>query len=373
MSPTPPTPPPRLAPLSRRGFFRQTALGTLAGWAAVSAPCLVAPGCRTANRSPQDYPGYHPRMRAAFDRASRQYLLTDDGQPVLRYNYWPVQPGAVLERIAPGNRIYAVARSDYLHPLFGLEGEELTRDWSVDHPHHRGIYWAWPEVDWRGQRGDLHALQKVFARPTQPCLASSGPVYAQLEANNLWHWETGPAIVRETARLRAWPRSSTGRLLDLEFRFAALGDPVALARRGTNAYGGLNLRFNHVEGQQLVKHTDPPGTTPRRAWAQISGRFGAAASPCAVVILQHPANPDYPGDWVDYPELNWLQPTFPNSGTRFVLEPARPLVLRYRLWIHPGGPAAEDACRRAWDDYHQTALPTLPLASVESLYYELPV
>ena len=67
-------------------------------------------------------------------------------------------------------RIYARARSDYIHPLFGLEGETLTKDWSTDHPHHRGIYWAWPEVDWRGQRGDLHALQHVFARPTGKCI-----------------------------------------------------------------------------------------------------------------------------------------------------------------------------------------------------------
>ena len=62
--------------------------------------------------------------------------------------------------------IYAVPRSNYIHPVYGLSGEMLTRDWSKDHPHHRGIYWAWPEVEFGKKLGDLHALQIVFARPT---------------------------------------------------------------------------------------------------------------------------------------------------------------------------------------------------------------
>jgi hypothetical protein len=30
-----------------------------------------------------------------------------------------------------------------------LEGEMLTRDWPEGgHPHHRAIFWAWPEVEY---------------------------------------------------------------------------------------------------------------------------------------------------------------------------------------------------------------------------------
>ena len=104
-------------------------------------------------------------MQAARDLASGQIDITDSGKPVLRYNYKTVEPGEMLNKVTPGNLIYTRARSDYIHPLYGLDGEVLTRDWSIDHPHHRGIYWAWPEVDFGTNRGDLHALQKVFARP----------------------------------------------------------------------------------------------------------------------------------------------------------------------------------------------------------------
>jgi hypothetical protein len=284
-------------------------------------------------------------------RTAGQYEIHECHSPVLRYNYARVDPGDILKAISPDNRKYAVSRSDYIHPLFGPHGETLTKDWSVDHPHHRGIYWAWPEVDWQSNRGDLHALQKVFARPTGKCEMTSGPVFAQLIGENLWHWEDREPIVHERARIRVYAARMPWRLLDLEFRFEALRDPVWLARRDTSHYGGLNLRFSSVQGQQIVKHIDPVSSTPRMAWADISGRFAGARDAAGVMIIQRVSNPEYPGDWVDYPELNWLQPTFPTSGTRYQVKPGTPLVLRFRLVVHSGAkvspPIAQDLWRAA--------------------------
>ena len=291
------------------------------------------------------------------DAASGQFDITDAGQPVLRYNYLTIEPGALMTNVAPGNRIYARARSDYIHPLVGLDGETLTKDWSVDHPHHRGIYWAWPEVDWHGQRGDLHALQKVFARPIGKCTTTSGPVFAQIEAENVWQWENGESLVHERAIIRAYHATSDGRIVDLEFRFTALNDPVLLARRGTEHYGGLNIRLAKVAEQEISFHTDPTNTATRMAWAELFGKFGDALQPSGVVVLQNRANPDYPGDWVKFPELNWFQPTFPASGTRYELKKGQPLVLRFRFWLHRGTPASEENCAAHWRAYHSSLAP----------------
>jgi hypothetical protein len=231
-----------------------------------------------------------------------------------------------------------------------LAGETLTKDWSKDHPHHRGIYWAWPEVDWHGQRGDLHALQKVFARPTGQCAVVSGPVFAQIRAENVWKWGDQDEIVREEATLRSWRTGPAGRYLDLEFRFRALGDDVAIARRETKLYGGLNVRLSAVAGQDIRLHTDPAGKTPRVAWADLSGIFPGGKETSGVTVLQHPENPDYPGDWVKYPDLNWMQPTFPASGTRYVLKRGEPLLLRFRFWIH-AGKVEEPRLAQAWAAY----------------------
>jgi hypothetical protein len=282
-------------------------------------------------------------MAAQVDAVTGQYTIVDSGNAVLRYNYATVEPGQVLSAVTPDNRKYAVARSNYIHPLWGPHGEQLTRDWPLEHPHHRGIYWAWPEVDWSGQRGDLHALQLVFARPTGRCATTSGPLFAQIDAENIWKWQDRTEIVRERAIIRAWRATAQGRLLDLEFHFTALREPVLLARRGTNAYGGLNIRLAALKDQRIYKHMALPDAKPRPGWADLSGIFPGAANPAGVSILQNMANPDYPGDWVEYPELNWLQPTFPAAGTRYTLQPDRTLVLRFRLWIHPGPtPAVSD-------------------------------
>jgi hypothetical protein len=292
-----------------------------------------------------------PAMLVARDTRSGQCDIIESAKPVLRYNYATVEPGDILKSIAPGNLIYARARSDYVHPLFGPSGEMLTKDWSKDHPHHRGIYWAWPEVDWRGRRGDLHALQHVFARPTGRCQLTSGPVFAQIDAENVWKWEDNDEIVRERVVIRVWRAMPQGRLIDLEFHFNALNDPVSLARRGTDQYGGLNIRLAAVRDQKISFHTDPPVASPRAAWGRLSGTYEGASEPATFAVLQHPGNRDHPGDWVEYPNLNWLQPTFPASGSRFVLKKGEPLVLRYRLWI-VSGLAEDEACADQCRAYH---------------------
>lgn len=305
----------------------------------------------------QSRDGTKPTMVAQRNMVRGQFDITEAGKPVLRYNYATIEPGNVLTNVAPANRIYARARSDYIHPLFGLDGEPLTLDWPIDHPHHRGIYWAWPEVDWRGQRGDLHALQHVFARPTGKCVVTGGPVFAQIEAENVWKWEDGESLVHERAVIRAYRTTGDDRIVDLEFRFTALNDTVSLARRGTDKYGGLNIRLAKVADQEIVFHTDATNASPRMAWAELSGKFGDAPQPSGLVVLQHSANPDYPGEWVKFPELNWFQPTFPASGTRYELKQGVPLVLRFRLWLHRGAKASEESCAAHWRAYHTALAP----------------
>jgi len=286
------------------------------------------------------------------DAEGGRFDITEAGKPVLRYSYATIEPGDLLEKVAPDNRKYARARSDYIHPLFGFDGEPLTLDWPIDHPHHRGIYWAWPEVDWRGQRGDLHALQFVFARPTGTCTATSGPVFAQIKAENVWKWEDKDSLVHERAIIRAYRATGYHRLIDLEFQFTSLNEPVLLARRGTEKYGGLNIRLAKVLEQEIAFYTDTTNGSPRMAWAELNGRFGEAGRTTGLVVFQHNTNPDYPGDWVKFPEIDWFQPTFPASGTRYELKKGEPLVLRFRLWLHRGPIADESLCAAHWLAYH---------------------
>jgi hypothetical protein len=113
-------------------------------------------------------------------------------------------------------------------------------------------------------------------------------------------------------------------------------------------YGGLNIRLAAVKDQRIAFHTDPPEANPRMAWSELSGTFEGGQTATAFTVFQTRANPCYPGDWIQFPNLNWLQPTFPANGTRYPLKKDETLALRYRLWIHRFSKATVEMYREQW-------------------------
>jgi hypothetical protein len=311
-------------------------------------------------------------MKVSEDPASGQVIITEDSKPVLRYNYKTVFEKDAVDTLAANKytrqpndtfmanpSIYAVPRSDYIHPVYGPSGELLTRDWSKDHPHHRGIYWAWPEVEFGKKLGDLHALQIVFARPTGKIKFTDGPVYAQVEAENIWMWKDSIPLVREDAIIRAYRSSEKGRIIDLSFRFVAMRDSISIARRETKFYGGLNIRMQTPKMQQISFLRDSSVNKPRRAWSDLSGLFAGADTPSGLMVFQNSDNPDYPGEYIQYPDLAWIQPTFPASGTRYKLVPGKALVLRYRILVHSGMKPDDSLSAMMWDAFNSKEAPAL--------------
>jgi len=88
-----------------------------------------------------------------FGEVNPQSLgLWDGDKAVLVYNHGVLrQPGVPIDR----------ARSTYIHPLYGLDGEVLTDDFPRDHYHHRGLFWAWPHVTLGAQHHDLWMLRGI--------------------------------------------------------------------------------------------------------------------------------------------------------------------------------------------------------------------
>ncbi len=102
------------------------------------------PGIRRFNLIVRESPVV-ASMKATPDPNSGQVVIEEKGERVLQYNYQTINEKDVVR----------------------LEGEMLTRDWPEGgHPHHRAIFWAWPEVEYGAERGDIYALQRVFTRPT---------------------------------------------------------------------------------------------------------------------------------------------------------------------------------------------------------------
>ena len=316
-----------------------------------------------------------------------QYVICESGMLILQYNYQTVYEQDVIraesqkgQEIAyelidggvyldeyyksnPGvektgkatSAIYAIPRSDYIHPLYGLNGEILTNDWpDGGHPHHRGVFFGWPEVEYGSDRGDIYALQRVFARPTGNIKCTNGRDFAVIEAENRWIWEDKEAIVHEITTIQAYRASGGKRLINLSVALLALKDSVTIATRFTDSYGGLNVRMATPQHQDITYHTDVATASPQRCWADFNGVFEGNATSSGLTIFQHKDNPEYPGEWIKYPELSWIQPTFPTPNTRYLLRKDKPLVLCFRLIVHQGVKPDDGILSKQWDDYHET-------------------
>ena len=298
-----------------------------------------------------------------YDKTTQQMNITEGALPVLRYNYGTVpMTEEIKERFSKGaypSPPYdptGLDRGDYIHPLYGPEGEVLTDDYPVDHPHHRGIYWAWPEVYYKGELRDIHAVFGVWARPVKVERLIDGPVFALIQVENVWMWKNTEPIVKEKVSIRAFKSANKRRFIDLEFSFTGLADGVQIARRGKNAYGGLNFRMAGGDDMNINFFTDPETVPIRRAWADMTNTFKGGRGTTGITILQNMSAPAYPNDWIEYPNVFWFQPGFPPKGQTYKLTKDSTLTLKHRLWIHPDK-VTEDVFNDLWAAYNYPPQP----------------
>jgi hypothetical protein len=309
-----------------------------------------------------------PALALRLDRERERVDVIEGAMPVLRYNQGTVPPPrTIVQRFEKDvDPPLDYARGDYIHPLFGPHGEPLTDDYSMNHPHHRGICWAWPVVRWKGEVRDLWAVRVlptqpggVWARPVSMKRIDAGPVLAAIDAENVWKWGDRDGIVREDVAIRVFRQQNRCRFLDVQVRLTALTDEVSIGGRPRATYGGFNLRsFPEFDQRRIDMHVEPPGGKPRRAWFHLTGEFPGGKGPAGVALFEHVMNPDYPSfpdpqtaDRVpgQYPRWRTVQPAWP--GDREVsLKRGEPLVLNYRLWIHPG-PSDEATLGLVWESY----------------------
>ncbi|HUT93578.1 MAG TPA: DUF6807 family protein [Thermoguttaceae bacterium] len=281
--------------------------------------------------------GPGPGLGNHYDWDRRQVNVLEGSTRVLRYNHGSVPvPEGTHPHFAAGE---SYERGDYIHPLYGPHGEELTEDYPKDHPHHRGVWWSWPVTRWKDRVADIWAVVGVWSRPADvPCRWTVGRVCATVEADNVWKFgKQEYPIVRERVLIRAFPERDGCRFLDVEVQLTALADDVAIGGRPKAGYGGFSLRAAPCEDRKITLHLDPEGSDPRRSWIDYSGLFTGGQGKSGVAIFEHVTNPDYPNPLHEYPGCNCVMPAYPEMR-EVVLSKDEPLVLKHRLWVHPGGP-----------------------------------
>jgi hypothetical protein len=264
-------------------------------------------------------------------------------KPVLVYNY-----GIMHKSGVPEDR----ARSTYIHPLYGLDGEVLTDDFPKDHYHHRGIFWAWPHVRYRGKEYDLWMLKGVEQRFEKWLQREAKGDRAVLEIQNGWI-ANGKKIMDERVKITAHPAQAAARAIDLEFVWTPVSEPISLLGAEGKSYGGLTIRYGPRTNTII---TTPLGNDAKDlpmtklAWADLTGQFDEKSPKKAgVAIFVRETHPDFPPMWLTrhYGALCLGWPGV--EATTF--QPGVPIRCEYRVWVHRDQANGEQL-RKAYDAYN---------------------
>ncbi|MDZ7608087.1 MAG: DUF6807 family protein [Cyclobacteriaceae bacterium] len=262
--------------------------------------------------------------------------ILDDGEKVLFYQ-------ATTKSL---NGEYP--RADYIHPLLGLDGFELTEDFPTDHLHHRGIFWAWHRVIIGDKPiGDAWECKDFVWDVIDHKVTNSDATSLTLASKVLWkssHWKDNDRIekpfVEEDMRITVFKKKASYRVIDIDISLLALEEKMKIAGSDDEkGYSGFSVRMK-MPDDLLFTSSDgivEPITNQVEAgdWLDISGTLTEKGSKAGIVIIQHPENPDYPEKWIIRKKGSMQNPAYPGREP-VALSTERPTILRYRLVVHLG-------------------------------------
>lgn len=238
-------------------------------------------------------------------------------------------------------------RSNYVHPLYNLDGESITEDFPADHGHHRGVFWAWHQVVLGDKQIGDAWLCKDFDWEVKRAVPRKESGNAVIETSVTWSSsahvdDKGESIplVQERAQIKAYPKSKGYRAIDFKIQLLALVDSLKIGGSDdSKGYGGFSPRiqlkedyvFSGSEGElEPVKNAVSAGD-----WVDIANdEFGFS-------MMSHKSNPGHPQPWILRRARSMQNAVYPGRKA-VALSTEEPLVLRYRIVIHRGQLSADD-------------------------------
>jgi hypothetical protein len=263
--------------------------------------------------------------------------LSEDGKPVFVYNFGPI-----LKPAFPKN----MERSSYLQPVYAPDGTVLTDDFNKDHPHHRGIFWAWMDISVGPKHGDIWTLKGDFKDRFVAWKAKeAGADAAHLAVDNGW-FDGEKNFVTEDVDIVTHAVSDHQRVLDFTLSFEAMDEPVRIkgTSEGNKWYGGFAFRFAPRDGgaaRTIIQTEDGilknDAVDAPHAWAEVTGLFDG--KPEGARIDDDASNRGYPKNgWLLRHGFALMNVSYPGP-TAVTLQPGKPLVLKYKVTFLSGDAA----------------------------------
>ncbi|MEM7381073.1 MAG: DUF6807 family protein [Bacteroidota bacterium] len=244
-------------------------------------------------------------------------------------------------------------RAHYIHPLYGLDGYELTEDFPEDHLHHRGLFWAWHQVYIGDKRvGDSWDCRDFIweVLPPGSHVFPDGKLEIQLRTrwkSTLWTDDKGALkpFVLEDTRIQVFPQTENYRIIDLETSLLAKEENVKIGgSEDAKGYGGFSLRTKLPEnisfssgGSPIIPKVEAVEAQP---WMKIEGSLTNNGSKAGIVMLSYQPKTGETEKWILRKEKSMQNIPFPGREA-VAISNSEPSYLKYRLIIYKGDLSTE--------------------------------
>lgn len=237
-------------------------------------------------------------------------------------------------------------RANYIHPLYNVDGFELTEDFPSDHLHHRGIFWTWHQLIIGDKHiGDAWLCEDFIWDVAEFGAGKSTKNSLSLKIKTLWKsplWKDGDGnlkpFVEERTNIIVYEKTSNYRILDFEISLLALEENVKIGGSDDHkGYGGFSVRMkmpNDIDFSSSTGQIEP--RTPQieaGAWMNVSGTLASQNGKGGIVIMNHPNNPMYPEKWILRKKGSMQNPVYPGQNP-VGISTSKPTVLKYRLVVY---------------------------------------
>ena len=262
-------------------------------------------------------------------------------------------------------------RANYLHPVIYPSGQVLTEDFPKDHPHHRGVFWAWHQTwvkdlqygdAWACERFNWNVVSSKAHRNhtgitiTNEVIWESQPSSQQPETDETPESHVLP-ILLEKNWIHVHPMINTKRIIDISISITAMQEGVRIGgSENVKGYGGFSVRMALDGSENFTSLGEPLEPKTRAiqggAWVNVSNKETGLT---IINDLNNPSVHQGKSDWILRRKSSMQNAAFPGRQP-ISIDKQTPLRLRYRLVLH-NGKASNDELEAISEDFQNTLAP----------------
>ena len=302
-----------------------------------------------------------PKPSMTCKDQSGKIVIAAQGHPILTYHHETAQPPAEISSI--------YQRSGFIHPLQTPGGRVVTDDFPPDHAHQHGLFRAWVNTKFMGEKVDFWNQSGKTGNVKHSRLGqlTSGPVFAEftvhLEHQQLLPEGQSRTALHEQWSVRAYQDQGVFVVDLLSEQQAATHSPLQIMEYH---YGGFALRghrdwnadskfsFLTSEGKDRLK-----GNHSRPNWVLMTGPVDDDWASC--LAMGHPENFRHPQPVRLHPKMPYFC-FAPMVLGEFSITQNASFESRLRIVVADGQMTPESA-NRLWAEYSapiQTTVRPLP-------------